>query len=312
MRTWIHAVRSALPLLAAAALLLWSAGSASAQPTERARDPAALDRAVAQITADLDQLAADGVRLHLVGVDGPADRLEVGVDTASLDTARALLLERYRGVPMHIAAHAPLRPFSRDNSPGLFKAGLNIGCTSGFTVRRPLDGRFYALTAGHCHANGDEIRHAGVRVGVVMAQRFNGEIDAAAFRLESGLASGFVFRSDDWLEPVVHFRTANVGDPVCMSGATSGTRCGKVLTTNTTVPYDSRGVTLVNMHCTDIPGGDGDSGAPVYHNGVGYGIGAPVSWADDATASAWFTRDNAPVGSSGLLSVRTKLNPRSR
>lgn len=240
-----------------------------------------LEDVVAKMTKDRESLLNRGIKIFSIWVDEPENKVYVGVSAEDKERANGQLPTLYN-VPLTIEAEDPPSLTStREDSPGLFKAGLRIGmgfnddpidwCTSGFTVRHNTLLTYFVLTAGHCALQTEEIRHAGLRIGEIGARQFQGSIDAAAFSLEWGQSSNWLFREPHWLEPINSFSTAPVGATVCAEGATSGHRCGAVVSTTASF-FPNNNVTLTNMHAAAFCSQGGDSGGPVYQYGTGVGI----------------------------------------
>jgi Ricin-type beta-trefoil lectin domain-like/Alpha-lytic protease prodomain len=252
-----------------------------------AHSRAELDAAVAAMTRDFARLRQQ-LTVHSVGVDESANQLVVGVDAGSLARARTTLPARYGGVPMRFEAQTPTINYARHDSPGVFKAGLRIdvtngmmyigSCTSAFSFR---DGNGYrrALTAGHCITWGDVVSHGSVNVGFPTQRQYGGDLDVGMFSVFP-TSSPWLYRSDDWLEPIYGTRTAYRGESVCFSGAGSGYRCGSVALTNvtTTSQLGQMTVILTGMDATNAIGQPGDSGAPVYISSSGIGVVSGGNW----------------------------------
>jgi streptogrisin C len=175
-----------------------------------------------------------------------------------------------------------------------------VYCSAGFSARTPGDGAYLLMTAGHCvsgnasQATWTEYQPSTSRwvdLGSFAAGLYGLGGDAAIVRVTdaAGWAPGpsivagpaataraaslsEAYRVDDDQHPVV-------GAVLCLSGASSGTSCGEVTAVGVTVSYAGPGGsrTLVERlgrielrelgkMCT------GDSGGPVYANGLGFGI----------------------------------------
>lgn len=252
---------------------------------------AELDQGVADITRSLTQLDTE-FGVHSVGIDERANQLVIGtsVKTHTPQQVHAALSNRYKGMPMRIETRSVATAYARHDSPGVFKAGLRLDftvgsmnlspCTSGFSMR---DGNNFrrALTAGHCMDWSDTAYHAGVQLGFAVNRQFGGDLDAAVLSVIP-TSSPWLFQSDDWLVPIYGARDTYYGEPVCFSGIGSGHQCGHVALKNTTTIITMRnGISRVisGMDATTAIGRGGDSGAPVYIDGMGVGI---VSGGDSA------------------------------
>jgi Trypsin len=149
-------------------------------------------------------------------------------------------------------------------------------CTSGFN-QQDTDGYPRTLTAGHCgngvlgnswHISG------GDTFGYVKESHFAGA-DWSSIGLNKDPAWHFPWEVKQAgglpNQPINSYAQAYVGENLCMTGQTSGTKCGKVTATNVTVNYVPAGA-VYGLTQTTIPSGPGDSGGPVYNGSIGVGL----------------------------------------
>lgn len=250
---------------------------------------AELDKGVADITRDFAQLRNE-LGVHSAGIDERANELVVGIEAGLPGPALAALRARYKDMPIRVEARQTATAYARHDSPGIFKAGLRLdfragslslpACTTGFSLHDSNNFR-RALTAGHCMDWSDTAYHAGVQIGFPVNRQFGGDMDAAVFSVIP-TSSPWLYQSDDWLIPIYGARNTYYGERVCFSGLGSGYQCGHVALKNATATITMRnGISRVitGMEATTALGRGGDSGAPVYIDGMGVGI---VSGGDSA------------------------------
>jgi len=178
----------------------------------------------------------------------------------------------------------PLRPGQHVN----FYAS-DARCTVGFLVRFSRGGTTLpaALTAGHCSryprrtASGfarervwrvrGRNRPPATNLGLTLANALGQGPDVLAFSITGarGASQRIDRRSGKALKVVGWVRTSRQrrGLRVCMTGRSSGTRCGRLSGRDRLRP--TRRIT-----CTTIPAQTGDSGAPVYTPARGKGVRA--------------------------------------
>ncbi|WP_345529368.1 S1 family peptidase [Nocardioides endophyticus] len=174
----------------------------------------------------------------------------------------------------------PVEGYSRTNDAAPWKGGGRLRlrtpsdavhvCTTGFPVILGGTGRL--LTAGHCDpqtndiyrdGNGDNIAPAGAaayRPGIDSLL-----IDPAASPATTSQVFDGGYNTNSKLT-VKNYASNWVGDPVCGSGATSGTLCGTVY--DDSVNINAFGSTVNVIYARAPAGGllgaTGDSGAPFY------------------------------------------------
>jgi Trypsin len=185
------------------------------------------------------------------------------------------------------------------NCDAPLRGGIKIyngggGCTSGFIARSQVDSTMYVITAGHCifALGGDEWTAFQPKTGQqhVIGRAWNNKLDStgdmAILRINNpAVTTGwnpkpwvYVRASATTVEDPDYYISDDGGqgmnERICMTGATSGTRCGKVTGLNQTVPYTVAGITVTVEHLgrANVGGGLGDSGGPMYDGHVAYGI----------------------------------------
>lgn len=164
----------------------------------------------------------------------------------------------------------------------------SVYCTSGLNVISQSNSAYYLLTAGHCMNDGatwyekfqsDLIWH---KIGSRWNSYFGSTGDAAIVTVDnvSGWSpQGIVYvRASSGAYPttenptysIKYTGTANVGDYVCHTGATIGTRCGQVQVAQTSETLD--GTSVGNLAQVGYTSCRGDSGGPTYRANTAYGI----------------------------------------
>jgi len=143
-------------------------------------------------------------------------------------------------------------------------------CTTGFVARDTETRKPVILTAGHCLAGSGLSAlwsHHGVAIGRASAEAFRpgsnadvGAIDPTDARARAAVygSSGTDIRSvTAWASNA----SQAVGSHVCRSGATSGWRCGSIVSADVDATIEGR--LIHHTWWTDFPSAAGDSGSPV-------------------------------------------------
>ncbi|MEH3053820.1 MAG: DNRLRE domain-containing protein [Patulibacter minatonensis] len=160
-------------------------------------------------------------------------------------------------------------------------------CTLGLIGKR-TDGARVGVTAGHCVKDiGGAWSSFGTGLNVFEVSKvgtwvYDGRGDWGILPLVDGLTKRsqvFVTKSktsgpQTTRNPVYRINRAseNVEDNyVCLAGATSGTRCGRVTDRRTTVKFDN-GTVVRGLASTNFCGTGGDSGGSVFKGHIAYGI----------------------------------------
>ncbi|MFF4469996.1 S1 family peptidase [Streptomyces sp. NPDC001599] len=146
-------------------------------------------------------------------------------------------------------------------------------CSAGFNV---TDGTSdFILTAGHCGPTGSVWFGDGTgdrQVGRTVAGSFPGD-DFSLVRYENGKAgdgAGVVAVGDGKGVRITGAGEPAVGQRVFRSGSTSGLRDGRVTALDATVNYPEG--TVTGLIETDVCAEPGDSGGPMFSEGVALGV----------------------------------------
>ncbi len=146
-----------------------------------------------------------------------------------------------------------------------------IGCSLGFSARSGT--RSYVFTAGHCTDFGGTWRGANrVVIGTVASNNFPTtdfgtlNVDTTAWT-PTGQING--------LPSVTGSTEVPVGASVCRSGATTGVRCGQVISRNVTVNYS--GKIIYGLVRSSACAQSGDSGGSVTSGNQAQGITSGAS-----------------------------------
>ncbi|CAL9648867.1 hypothetical protein SUDANB108_06582 [Streptomyces sp. enrichment culture] len=146
-------------------------------------------------------------------------------------------------------------------------------CSAGFNV---TDGRSdFILTAGHCGPDGS-VWFADDRgreqVGTSLRGSFPGD-DYSLVKYDSGRAgqgADVVSIGDGKGVRITGLADPEVGQKIFRSGSTSGLRQGEVTALNATVNYPEG--TVTGLIETDVCAEPGDSGGPMFADGVALGV----------------------------------------
>ena len=166
-----------------------------------------------------------------------------------------------------------------------------VGCTGGFVARSWSDQKLYLFTAGHCVSGGftgtwytRTSSNTEVAIGAVhnWVFGFNGDQggDMAIIAINSiayWAPQAFVFvtasplTARNELYPIRGTSTTGVGKRVCVTGAKYGhSDCGVVTAVDQTITYG--GKTIRRLGRSNMCGVQGDSGGPVYSDGLARGL----------------------------------------
>ncbi len=156
-----------------------------------------------------------------------------------------------------------------------------LQCSTAFNARSRSDGAWYIMTAGHCGGRGTPFSAyqpstAGYHdIGAVHNAVNAGNDDYSIVRINKPGATGWNVRPWVWVHAssdttenqsyVIKGTGGNpVGTRVCMSGAKTGTDCGRVVALN----IGGAGGYAQAQYCTTF----GDSGGAVYSSNLARGI----------------------------------------
>ncbi len=183
------------------------------------------------------------------------------------------------GAPIHASVLSHGNQVVIERTPGVIGTAAGIvggheiegvidSCTAGFMVRDSLNNR-YALTAGHCTANGGNWRRNGKILGPTAGSVFGPEGDFGLIWVRynyvpeprvNSLVSGSL-----GIQPVVSLeRVPLIGtNLLCKMGRTTRYTCGDVLAYEVTITVDT-GFTIGGLIETNLCAGRGDSGGPLF------------------------------------------------
>ena len=199
------------------------------------------------------------------------------------------------------------------NAGGALMLTPGHSCTVGFPARS-RSGQWYVVTAGHCVYEGGSStwRQSGVALGRGYRWEYGGKGtegrsakgDIGLIKLTRKSASRVLALTGGKarLQAVTSVRDAKAGERVCVTaGRSNTTRCGTVVSTNTSLSYASPGLSartitglaLVKGICVN----PGDSGSPVYAGKAAVGI---VTAKSASGCYAWYTKLPAQLKHFGL------------
>jgi hypothetical protein len=225
-----------------------------------------------------DMLRGRGIGLETVGIQDGSNKLVVGVSTPP-DAALPVLEAIYgrgtmRVIPWDLRLEADRWNDSAPWNGGdqlVSEGGVPTGCTSGFGVH-DSSGNHYLTTAGHCNNHfwwntfaGFPIRNDDTFVGLTSGAVWNGVY--LGFRVDTQKVLTNGSSSIVWTGSASRrFISAPLdvaqGDPTCIEGSFSLTKCGSIWATD----FGEGGTQYV----VDVGAGGattfGDSGAPSWRN----------------------------------------------
>ena len=271
---------------------------------------ATLQAGVEKMAADFPILRSSGLLITRAGVDIAANVIDVRVQNPGSATTAALQA-RYPGLPIavsygNLAERASCT--SRSNCLDGLRGGLSISdlqhqCTSGFEATRA--GKAVMLTAGHCFANGANVRHANVAIGTVAGRTWpadgtNGNVTVDGEYIPENIAWGgksfgvIYYDANMNNYPLYSLQgqaaqgvkdpaTEVVGTGAAHSGITTGTHNGTLTQVNIAVaiandPDGASVVTINNARALNACTLPGDSGGPVFGGDLGYGVMTAASF----------------------------------
>jgi hypothetical protein len=244
-----------------------------------------------RIFADIASLEGLGVTVTQWGPQVSTNRVMVGVDQLTAATA-GVINTRYGSDWVTPFDEAPSYGFaSRQSDVAPWNGGDFItngvgDCTSGPPVVSLSNNQEYLMTAGHCFEVGTVVRNYMVTraigsnaiMGTVTDRSFDGMgpgpyLDVEFIKTEySGGSSNLDWGGPPFTAfhaPQVGWTSAQVGDPVCTSGAYDGELCNLRVTEvgwrgrSNEIYYNSLDRIQAN-DLTKAASGRGDSGAPVF------------------------------------------------
>jgi len=224
-----------------------------------------------------DAIKGRGIGLETVGIQDGANKVIVGVSTP-VDAAQQLLEVIYgRGTMLIIPWKLTPEADRWNDSPPwnggdqLVTEGSTPGaCTSGFGVHDD-DGNHYVTTAGHCNTHfwwntfvGFPIRDDDTFVGVTTGSVWNGvyfgfRVDTQKILTDD--SSNIVWTGSATRRFISAPLDVAQGDPTCIEGSFSLTKCGSIWATD----FGEGGTEYV-VNVGGAATAFGDSGAPSWRN----------------------------------------------
>ena len=214
-----------------------------------------------------------------VNPEGSGIKIGVKTETPPSDEVVSRIMAPL-GLEGSVTFEVGTRPFAlkagRQADAPAWKGGARIkftggiwGCSSGFNVLAGSTG--FMLTAYHCDATTGRINSGTmVQISPNGAASNIASIDSKRFDPSASPATVGKIYVGSWssttLAAVKNWSGNNVGDPVCQSGATSGTRCGTIINDATVAP-GLPGKYFIHAKATSgWMVADADSGGPVYRS----------------------------------------------
>ncbi|SDM50760.1 S1 family peptidase [Streptomyces wuyuanensis] len=199
-----------------------------------------------------------------------------------------------------------------ERNPGTFSTRLNGAapmfggnsrCSAGFNVTDGQDS--FILTAGHCGSVGTTWfgdRGRNDRLGSTVAGSFPGN-DFSLVRYDEGAApgpsgAGIVAIGEDRGVRITGAADPAVGQEVFRSGSTTGLRSGQVTALNATVNYPEG--TVGGLIETTVCAESGDSGGPLFAQGIALGVTSGGTGDCDSGGTTYFQPVTSAMASLGV------------
>jgi thioredoxin-related protein len=242
-----------------------------------------------KISEDRITLKKEGIELSSVSVNLPNQQIDIGVTKLNSKVTKKLE-DKYGKNILHIfeeeihKAEADPDDYYRPIEAGLEIEGNIRACTAAFSAQSESDpDDFYVITAGHCIDNiGEDWEQGNSKFGDVTDYQFGGSIDVGLIELDEGSddATYYLFGNGkhklESIDDIQSFSEEEVGDPVCISGAATGSvTCGTIKSTNWKGYIrhpDGSTEYFTNMRQASYSSRSGDSGAPVFIGGTAVGV----------------------------------------
>ena len=200
---------------------------------------------------------------------------------------------------------------------GAYFTTTRNGCTAGLPVRTRA-GQWYVLTAGHCVANakGKVWKQNGLTLGTgtrweygkLGTEKAKGTSDLGLIKVTANTrtwnARSRVLVAAGKLssQKITGVKNARNGEKVCVTaGRTGSTKCGTVVSTNTSLTYASPGLAARTVSNLALVKGiclnPGDSGSPVFAGRAAVGIAVARS---ASGCYAWYAKIPTKLAQYGL------------
>jgi streptogrisin A/streptogrisin B len=249
-------------VVAAAAL---AAPTAMAQPAPVA-SPSATQAMLAATNTAVNQAAVPGTAWYTDPASGKVVvTTDSSVSSAQLAKIKSAVPDTSKLVVKHAAG-----TFKPLVAGGDAIQNSEFRCSLGFNVR--TGSTYYALTAGHCTAEGGTTwsTTSGTRVGTTADSQFPGN-DYGLIKLSSSAANdGRVDLYNGSYQDITTSGTARVGERVTRSGSTSGVHTGTVQAVNASVRYAEG--TVSGLIQTNVCAEPGDSGGSLFDGSTALGL----------------------------------------
>lgn len=242
----------------------------------------------------LEELRAEGIPLHSVGIDVARNAVVVRLSATASNEERRRVTERLPHAALRSEDKSPEPALQRTDSGGhpvyggSYITGSAGQCTSNVSFTN--SSRRYVLTAGHCGSGmyywgfGNRALSAGVGNRYVMDGRTidcdcvgipapNNEIGYTSTRVMVG-GAGTAAQPLNALAQTGSGSAYSVGQRSCNSGYTTGYTCGTILESPTTWTYTNASGGSINIRgyrASQLSQG-GDSGGPVLRDSTWLGL----------------------------------------
>jgi streptogrisin A/streptogrisin B len=268
--------------------------TAFAQPAPVAT-PAATAAALAATSSAVNQTAPAGTAWY---TDPASGKIVMTVDKTVSAAEVAKIKSAVPNASMLTVKHAA-GTFTPRVASGDAIENSQYRCSLGFNVRS--GNTYYALTAGHCTAEGGTTwtSGSGALLGTTADSQFPGN-DYGLIKLSSPASAndGRVDLYNGSYQDITSAGNASVGERVTRSGSTSGVHSGTVQAVNTTVRYQEGTVTGVIQ--TNVCSEHGDSGGPLFDGSKAIGLTSGGSGDCSRGGTTFFQPVTEPLNVYGL------------
>ncbi|GAA0937049.1 hypothetical protein GCM10009560_46140 [Nonomuraea longicatena] len=287
---------SALALVVTAACVLPVTAAAAATAPPGAGTASVPSPQLVALKKRLDDLAAQkrAGNAQYWYIDAAKGKVHVAVLRGARDAATNSFLTTFAALTDTADVDKPVTPFvapATAQRPTRARQGTVFGgqrietasggfCSTGFN--RQHNGAWITTTAGHCHKAARDWYIGGALFGPLTRYVYPGRDYAEITPTSAWFLRTAVREQNGHIQEIASFGDPYVGQPLCKTGARTGTTCGQVTALDVTVNYSDGPV--YGLAATTVSAAEGDSGGSVYNGSTGV---AMISGGPRGGGNAW-------------------------